>query len=64
MKQWECCGKMFKPKKQEQVQAENGLQMLLQIVGAGIYSSICDAAECQDYAQYQCDEFDRARKGE
>ena len=33
-------------------------------VGQIMSEDVCDNIPCQDQLQYECDEFDRARKGE
>ncbi len=61
----ECCHEDLPQREKAQLpEPTNHLQALVQIVGQSIHQSVCDKKECQDYAQYQCDEFDRCRKGE
>lgn len=64
MKQCECCGELFVPETIQLPEPKGALQAVCQIVGSTIYSNVCDAKECQAYAQHQCDEFDQMRKGE
>lgn len=64
MRYCECCGEEFKSKEVEVKRCDNTLQALCAIVGSYIYESVCEKPECQKYAQYQCDMFDQARKGE
>lgn len=66
----ECCGKALVPKQNPIVAHKtdgtpiDALRELCGMVGNMIYDSVCEDARCQKYAQYQCDEFDAARKGE
>jgi hypothetical protein len=65
MKQCECCGELFVGEELPPPPYEgDALLALCRIIGMGAYGNVCDAAECQAYAQNQCDEFDRARKSE
>ncbi len=65
MKQCECCGELFVQNEPVlQANSDNLTQAVCEFVGNVFYSLVCDAPDCQAYAQHQCDDFDQYRKGE
>jgi hypothetical protein len=57
------CQEKFTPKQKKPTpDFENHIHALVHIVGNSIFEGVCDDKKCQDYANYEAQEFDRMRK--